>query len=146
MPEGSFEASNPSVLLIAMVSRTLRGSVTAHRFAFYAQLCKEILEELGDSRFDVEEISQAIPDEEKGPYQHVFLQVRLTCLYLGAMEQQWTRGSHEEVIFRAPILYFDAGVPVHECPTDGSGEVITRSRIRLQGRTDLFGVHGEACG
>ncbi|XP_026191394.1 dynein beta chain, ciliary [Cyclospora cayetanensis] len=37
-------------------------------------LCKEILEEFGDARFDVEDISQAIPDEEKGPYQHVFLQ------------------------------------------------------------------------
>lgn len=40
------------------------------------QLCRELLEELGDGRFDIEEISQAIPDEEKGPYQHVFLQVR----------------------------------------------------------------------
>ncbi|KAF4642858.1 dynein heavy chain family protein [Toxoplasma gondii] len=38
------------------------------------QVCHEILEEMGDSRFDIEEISQAIPDEEKGPYQHVFLQ------------------------------------------------------------------------
>ncbi|PFH34573.1 dynein heavy chain family protein [Besnoitia besnoiti] len=38
------------------------------------QVCRDILEELGDCRIDIEEVSQSIPDEEKGPYQHVFLQ------------------------------------------------------------------------
>lgn len=38
------------------------------------QLCSDILEDVGSIRFPTEEISKSIPDEEKGPYQYVFLQ------------------------------------------------------------------------
>ncbi|OXB72395.1 UNVERIFIED_CONTAM: hypothetical protein H355_012867 [Colinus virginianus] len=41
---------------------------------FFMQICHDILEEIQEWRFDIEEIGQSILDEEKGPYQHVFLQ------------------------------------------------------------------------
>ena len=38
------------------------------------QLCGEILEEVGAIRFPTDEIAKSISDEERGPYQYVFLQ------------------------------------------------------------------------
>jgi dynein heavy chain len=38
------------------------------------KLCSDILEEIGGIKFNVEEISKSLSDEEKGPYQYVFLQ------------------------------------------------------------------------
>ncbi|CDJ62015.1 hypothetical protein ENH_00001340 [Eimeria necatrix] len=66
-------------------------------------LCKELLDEVGDSRFDVEEISQAIPDEEKGPYQHVFLQ---ECQYMNVLLKEITRSLIEiEMGFKGELTF-----------------------------------------
>ncbi|CBZ52391.1 hypothetical protein NCLIV_021800 [Neospora caninum Liverpool] len=55
-------------------------------------MCHEVLEELGDSRFDIEEIAQSIPDEEKGPYQHVFLQ---ECQCMNVLVTEMVRSLNE---------------------------------------------------
>ena len=42
--------------------------------AIAEQMCGEILEEVQEKKFPTEDVSRSMSDEEKGPYQFVFLQ------------------------------------------------------------------------
>jgi len=55
-------------------------------------LCGEILEEVQEKKFATEDISRSLSDEEKGPYQFVFLQ---ECEYMNGLIYEMVRGLHE---------------------------------------------------
>jgi dynein heavy chain len=52
------------------------------------QMCNDILEEVREIKFPVEDIQRSLSDEEKGPYQFVFLQ---ECTYMGALTGEMIR-------------------------------------------------------
>merc|ERR1711988_1637759 len=52
------------------------------------QMCNDILDEVRDIKFPVEDIQRSLSDEEKGPYQFVFLQ---ECTYMGALTGEMIR-------------------------------------------------------
>jgi dynein heavy chain len=52
------------------------------------QMCNDILDEVREIKFPVEEIQRSLSDEEKGPYQFVFLQ---ECTYMGALTNEMIR-------------------------------------------------------
>eukprot|EP00929_Paragymnodinium_shiwhaense_P077081 TRINITY_DN3967_c0_g2_i2.p1 TRINITY_DN3967_c0_g2~~TRINITY_DN3967_c0_g2_i2.p1 ORF type:complete len:4576 (+),score=1729.31 TRINITY_DN3967_c0_g2_i2:93-13820(+) len=54
--------------------------------------CAEILEEIMDKKFATEETSKSMSDEEKGPYQFVFLQ---ECDYMNGLQYEMVRGLQE---------------------------------------------------
>jgi dynein heavy chain len=51
-------------------------------FQIAEQMCNDILEEVREIKFPVEDIQRSLSDEEKGPYQFVFLQ---ECTYMGRL-------------------------------------------------------------
>merc|ERR1719310_560761 len=55
-------------------------------------LCGEILEEVQEKKFPTEDISRSLSDEEKGPYQYVFLQ---ECEYMNGLIYEMVRGLQE---------------------------------------------------
>ncbi|CAK0903564.1 unnamed protein product [Prorocentrum cordatum] len=55
-------------------------------------LCGEILEEVLEKKFPTEDISRSLSDEEKGPYQYVFLQ---ECEYMNGLVYEMVRGLQE---------------------------------------------------
>jgi dynein heavy chain len=55
-------------------------------------LCGEILEEVLEKKFATEDISRSLSDEEKGPYQYVFLQ---ECEYMNGLIYEMVRGLQE---------------------------------------------------
>ncbi|CEL96675.1 unnamed protein product [Vitrella brassicaformis CCMP3155] len=56
------------------------------------QICNEIVDDLKDVKFQVEDIGRSIPDEEKGPYQYVFLQ---ECQYMNLLVEEMLRSLQE---------------------------------------------------
>merc|ERR1711887_422221 len=52
------------------------------------QMCNDILDVVRDIKFPVEDIQRSLSDEEKGPYQFVFLQ---ECTYMGALTGEMIR-------------------------------------------------------
>lgn len=54
--------------------------------------CNEILDEVRDVKFATEETSRSMSDEEKGPYQFVFLQ---ECDYMNGLVYEMVRGLSE---------------------------------------------------
>merc|ERR1719191_856610 len=56
------------------------------------QMCSEILDVVQERKFATEETSRSMSDEEKGPYQFVFLQ---ECDYMNALIYEMIRGLGE---------------------------------------------------
>jgi dynein heavy chain len=56
------------------------------------QLTGEILEEVQEKKFPTDDVSKAMTDEEKGPYQFVFLQ---ECDYMNGLIYEMVRGLQE---------------------------------------------------
>merc|ERR1719421_706509 len=56
------------------------------------QTCNDILDEVRDVKFATEETSRSMTDEEKGPYQFVFLQ---ECDYMNGLVYEMVRGLSE---------------------------------------------------
>merc|ERR1719305_950236 len=52
------------------------------------QMCNDILDKVREIKFPVEDIQRSLSDEEKGPYQFVFLQ---ECTYMGALTGEMIR-------------------------------------------------------
>jgi len=55
-------------------------------------MCTEVLDEVRDVKFQTEDTSRAMSDEEKGPYQFVFLQ---ECDYMNGLVYEMVRGLSE---------------------------------------------------
>jgi dynein heavy chain len=55
-------------------------------------LCNDILEEVQDKWFPTDDLSRSMSDEDKGPYQYVFLQ---ECDYMNGLIHEMARGLHE---------------------------------------------------
>lgn len=55
-------------------------------------MCAEILEEVCDKRFATEDVSRGMTEEDKGPYQFVFLQ---ECDYMNALIYEMVKGLRE---------------------------------------------------
>jgi len=55
-------------------------------------MCAEILEEVLEKKFPTEDISRSMTDEEKGPFQYVFLQ---ECDYMNGLVYEMVRGLAE---------------------------------------------------
>jgi dynein heavy chain len=60
--------------------------------AIAEQMCSEILEEVQERKFPTEDVSRGMSDEEKGPYQFVFLQ---ECDYMNGLIYEMVRGLRE---------------------------------------------------
>merc|ERR1719221_2118652 len=56
------------------------------------QVCGEIIEEVQEKKFATDETSRSMSDEEKGPYQFVFLQ---ECEYMNGLIYEMVRGLRE---------------------------------------------------
>ncbi|KAF4752811.1 hypothetical protein FOZ63_027435 [Perkinsus olseni] len=54
--------------------------------------CNDILDDVRDIKFPVDDISRSMPDEEKGPYQYVFLQ---ECSYMNELIFEMVRSLQE---------------------------------------------------
>ncbi len=61
-------------MLVSLLAELQLPSVTLTPAQRAEQLCGEILEEMADKKFSVEDIARSMSDEERGPYQYVFLQ------------------------------------------------------------------------
>jgi len=55
-------------------------------------VCVEILDEVQDKKFPTEDVSRSMGDDDKGPYQFVFLQ---ECDYMNGLVHEMVRGLHE---------------------------------------------------
>mmetsp|Transcript_130364 Transcript_130364/g.237027 ORF Transcript_130364/g.237027 Transcript_130364/m.237027 type:complete len:625 (-) Transcript_130364:230-2104(-) len=55
-------------------------------------MCGEILEEVQEKKFATDDVSKSLSDEEKGPYQYVFLQ---ECDYMNGLIYEMVRGLSE---------------------------------------------------
>jgi len=64
------------------------GGETLSPFQIAEQMCNDILDEVREIKFPVDDIQKSLSDEEKGPYQFVFLQ---ECTYMGALTGEMTR-------------------------------------------------------
>jgi len=60
--------------------------------AIAEQTCGEILEEVQEKKFATDEVGRSMSDEEKGPYQFVFLQ---ECEYMNGLVYEMVRGLRE---------------------------------------------------
>jgi len=60
--------------------------------AIAEQTCGEILEEVQEKKFATDDVSRGMSDEEKGPYQFVFLQ---ECEYMNGLVYEMVRGLRE---------------------------------------------------
>jgi len=60
--------------------------------AIAEQTCAEILEEVQEKKFPTDDVSRAMSDEDKGPYQFVFLQ---ECEYMNGLVYEMVRGLQE---------------------------------------------------
>merc|ERR1719498_1023524 len=60
--------------------------------AIAEQTCTDIFEEVQEKRFPVDDISRSMNDEEKGPFQYVFLQ---ECDYMNGLVYEMVRGLSE---------------------------------------------------
>merc|ERR1711929_36231 len=64
------------------------GGDTLSPMAMAEAMCNDILDVVRDIKFPVEDIQRSLSDEEKGPYQFVFLQ---ECTYMGALTGEMLR-------------------------------------------------------
>merc|ERR1719409_565401 len=55
-------------------------------------MCAEIFDEVQEKKYPVDEISKSMSDEEKGPYQYVFMQ---ECEYMNGLVHEMVRGLAE---------------------------------------------------
>eukprot|EP00921_Rhytidocystis_pertsovi_P023460 GHVQ01037522.1.p1 GENE.GHVQ01037522.1~~GHVQ01037522.1.p1 ORF type:complete len:390 (-),score=46.29 GHVQ01037522.1:403-1572(-) len=70
------------------------------------QTCHDIMDEFRDVKFNMEDISRSIPDEEKGPYQYVFLQ---ECEYMNTLLSEIVRSMSElELGLKGELTMSDA--------------------------------------
>eukprot|EP00918_Siedleckia_nematoides_P022348 GHVU01048072.1.p1 GENE.GHVU01048072.1~~GHVU01048072.1.p1 ORF type:complete len:830 (+),score=159.71 GHVU01048072.1:655-3144(+) len=77
------------------------------------QVCKSALEEIHGLSFNVTDIHHSIPDEELGPYQHVFLQ---ECSYMNTLLEEMTRSLQElEAGFKGELTMSEAMENLVEC-------------------------------
>merc|ERR1719409_2024087 len=60
--------------------------------AIAEQTCGEILEEVQEKKFATDEVGKSMSEEEKGPYQFVFLQ---ECDYMNGLIYEMVRGLRE---------------------------------------------------
>jgi len=60
--------------------------------AIAEQTCAEILEEVQEKKFPTDDVSRSMSDEEKGPFQFVFLQ---ECEYMNSLVYEMVRGLQE---------------------------------------------------
>uniref|UniRef100_A0A7S2M8B7 Dynein heavy chain C-terminal domain-containing protein n=1 Tax=Zooxanthella nutricula TaxID=1333877 RepID=A0A7S2M8B7_9DINO len=65
---------------------------TQSPMAIAEQTCGEILEEVQEKKFATDDVSRAMSEEEKGPYQFVFLQ---ECEYMNGLVYEMVRGLQE---------------------------------------------------
>eukprot|EP00928_Gymnodinium_smaydae_P023763 TRINITY_DN1947_c0_g1_i2.p1 TRINITY_DN1947_c0_g1~~TRINITY_DN1947_c0_g1_i2.p1 ORF type:complete len:4562 (+),score=1174.36 TRINITY_DN1947_c0_g1_i2:66-13751(+) len=68
------------------------GDVGMSPMAIAEGMCGDILEEVQERKFPTEDVSRAMSDEEKGPYQFVFLQ---ECDYMNGLVYEMVRGLQE---------------------------------------------------
>jgi dynein heavy chain len=68
------------------------GAETLSPFAIAEQMCNDILDDVRDIKFPVDEISRSMADEDKGPYQFVFLQ---ECTCMGTLVGEMVRSLSE---------------------------------------------------
>ena len=64
------------------------GAEALSPMAIAEALCNDICDVVRDIKFPVEDIQRSLSDEEKGPYQFVFLQ---ECTYMGALTGEMLR-------------------------------------------------------
>merc|ERR1719401_2032611 len=55
-------------------------------------MCGEILEEVSEKKFPTEDIMRSMNEEDKGPYQYVFIQ---ECDYMNGLVYEMVRGLQE---------------------------------------------------
>jgi len=60
--------------------------------ALAQMVCDEILEEVNEKRFPTDDVGRSMSDEEKGPYQFVFLQ---ECVYMNGLIYEMVKGLQE---------------------------------------------------
>jgi len=60
--------------------------------ALAQMICDEILEEINEKRFPTDDVGRSMSDEEKGPYQFVFLQ---ECVYMNGLLYEMVKGLQE---------------------------------------------------
>ena len=58
--------------------------------------CDEILEEVNEKKFPTDDVSRGMNEEDKGPYQFVFLQ---ECEYMNALLYEMVKGLQETRFF-----------------------------------------------
>merc|ERR1719245_99998 len=63
-----------------------------HPMAIAEIMCGEILEEVSEKKFATDDVSRSMSEEEKGPYQFVFLQ---ECEYMNGLVYEMVRGLQE---------------------------------------------------
>jgi len=68
------------------------GAEEASPMALAEQMCNDIFDEVLDKKFPVEDINRGLGDDEKGPYQFVFLQ---ECTYMSALVNEMVRSLAE---------------------------------------------------
>jgi len=68
------------------------GDTGSSPMAIAESMCVEILEEVQEKKFATDDVSRSMTDEEKGPYQYVFLQ---ECDYMNGLIYEMVRGLSE---------------------------------------------------
>lgn len=83
------------MLLILCGGSTSSGGdeeVTLSPMAIAQAICDEILEEVQEKKFATDDVNRSMSDEERGPYQFVFLQ---ECDYMNGLVYEMVRGLQE---------------------------------------------------
>merc|ERR1719460_2097404 len=97
------------------------GGDTLSPMAIAEAMCNDILDVVRDIKFPVEDIQRSLSDEEKGPYQFVFLQ---ECTYMGALTGEMIRsllelqlGFKGELTMSAPMEDLMNSLYMEKIPT-----------------------------
>jgi len=64
--------------------------------------CDEILEEVNEKKFPTDDVSRGMNEEDKGPYQFVFLQ---ECEYMNALLYEMVKGLQETRFNKTVALF-----------------------------------------
>ncbi|CAE8597984.1 unnamed protein product [Polarella glacialis] len=76
-------------------------------------ICGEVLEEIAEKRFPTDDVGRAMSDEEKGPYQFVFLQ---ECEYMNGLLHEMVKGLCElQLGFKGELTMSDTMEGMAEC-------------------------------
>ena len=92
------------VLRVRLVDTKLGGSgggdgdddAAMSPMAIAQMTCDEILEEVNEKKFPTDDVSRGMNEEDKGPYQFVFLQ---ECEYMNALLYEMVKGLQETLFF-----------------------------------------------